>query len=141
MNLSACGIFKKHAEVTNINLTLISTPDLNPNLFGRPSPLYITVFQLQDAAAFNQANFLKLSNKPEETLGANLLLKKTILILPDTRQNISIDLDANTKQVGVVAAFTKLEGARWRMVIPVSKKIKKLTLKFNQDSIIFERKP
>lgn len=139
INLNGCAYFKRQTPIANINLTFTSSQDLNPNIFERASPLYITIFQLQGVTAFNQASSFTLLNMPEQAIGQSLILKTNMMILPNTTRNVVLALDKDTRQLGIVAAFTQIKNARWRLVIPITKANKKIFIKFTKTNMIIER--
>lgn len=116
-------------------LTLQSSADINPNLFGRPSPIAITVYQLTDADAFKQADYFALQNQAATLLGKDLLTKKSLFLLPNESRKLEINLDNKTRYLGVIAGYTELDAGTWRTTLPLSNKNKDLALSFERNSI------
>lgn len=55
---------------------------LNPDASGRPSPVFVRIYQLSDKTAFEQASYADLANSDKATLGATLLARKDVEVCP-----------------------------------------------------------
>ena len=53
-------------------------------------------------------------------LGADLVAREEFVLAPGDKKAINKPLGADTKFIGVVAAFRDLERARWRSLAPVA---------------------
>ena len=97
-------------------------PTTNPDLRGRPSPVVVRVYELKSLAAFNTADFFSLFDKEHETLGSDLVGREQYDLRPAEIRPYLRQLQADTKFIGVVAAFRDLENSRWRYAAPVPAK-------------------
>src|SRR6266705_617613 len=83
----------------------------NPDLYGRPSPIVVRVYELKSLAAFNSADFFSLFDKEQETLGSDLVGREQYDLRPAEIRPYLRQLQADTKFIGVVAAFRDLENS------------------------------
>jgi len=94
----------------------------NPDANGRPSPVVVRVYELRALGAFDGADFFALFEKEAETLGPELVGREEYDLRPGETRPYRRQLQADTKFIGVVAAFRDLENARWRQATPVPAK-------------------
>jgi len=94
----------------------------NPDVNGRPSPVVVRVYELRGLGAFDSADFFSLFEKEAETLGPDLVGREEYDLRPGETRPYRRQLQADTKFIGVVAAFRDLENARWRQTTPVPAK-------------------
>lgn len=97
---------------------LVASQDLNPDASGRPSPVVVRVFQLRGDGEFAGAEFFALYASEKETLGASLLGREEFVLEPGEQRELVLDLDAQTRYLGALAAFRDIRSARWRALIP-----------------------
>jgi type VI secretion system protein VasD len=114
--LAACG---SKPKVTSVSGSISAATDLNPSVSQRPSPLLIRVYELKSAAAFNQADFMALYQGDSAALGAEMLNREELTLQPGETRPWNKPLNADTRFVGVFAAYRNVEKARWRAVIAV----------------------
>lgn len=91
----------------------------NPDANGRPSPIVVRVYELKSLDAFGSADFFALFEKDAETLGGDLLGREEYGLRPGESRPYRRQLQADTKFVGVVAAFRDLENSTWRQAVPL----------------------
>jgi len=82
----------------------------------------VRVYELKSLAAFNTADFFSLFDKEQETLGSDLVGREQYDLRPAEIRPYLRQLQADTKFIGVVAAFRDLENSRWRYAAPVPAK-------------------
>jgi type VI secretion system protein VasD len=112
-----------------------TSPDLNPDPGGRPSPVVVRVYQLRSPGAFQNADFFALYDNEIATLGQNLITPaEEFQLQPDESREYKTELDLATKYLGVIAAFRDLENARWRAFVKLPDK-KKVRLKIKLESL------
>ena len=92
---------------------------LNPDVRARPSPVVLRVYELKASAQFASADFLSLQERDQVALGADLVAREELVMRPGETKLISRNLAADTRFVGVTAAFRDLERARWRALVEV----------------------
>ncbi len=104
---------------TAVELTLVAGPDVNPNAQGRPSPVVVRLFDLGATQAFDGATFQTLFDRPADSLRRDLLAMEEIVLRPGDIQERNRDLKADVRALGVAAAFRDMQGAIWRVTVPV----------------------
>ncbi len=123
--LTGCALFGPSS--TRVEATISAVSDLNPNLEGRPSPLVIRIFELKSVDAFQSSDFFSLYDNEAAALGPDILAKDEIEVRPGERYNYTRTLNAESRFIGVVAAYRDLDNAQWRASIKVPQN-KKSTL-------------
>lgn len=93
--------------------------DVNPDTWGRASPIVVRFYELKTLAAFNSADFFSLWDKDRETLGGDLVAREEIHLRPGEWRRFDRTLLPDSRHVAVVAAFRDLDRARWRGAIGV----------------------
>ncbi|MCL4739371.1 MAG: type VI secretion system lipoprotein TssJ [Burkholderiaceae bacterium] len=114
----AAGCATKPAP-TRLEGSIVAAADLNPSVSGRPSPLILRVYELRSETAFNQADFMSLYQSDQATLGAELVAREEVMLQPGQTRPLARALDAQTRFVGVFAAYRDLERAVWRASVAV----------------------
>ena len=116
--LTACTTVNKFVPPsTDLNISVAS--DVNPDISGRPSPVVYKVFELSSRTIFDTQDFFSLYENPEAVLGPDLLKKDELELQPGSTIEYKMNLNRNTRFVGVVVAYRDIEKARWRAVIEV----------------------
>jgi len=105
---------------TVLQVDVIALPNVNPDARGRPSPVVFRFYELKSLAAFTTADFFALVDKDKETLGAELVAREEFQLIPGDQKHFERKVQADTRYVGVVAAFRDLERAQWRATMPVT---------------------
>ncbi len=106
-------------RVGTLAINIAASAGINPNANNRPSPVVVRLYELKASAQFEAADFLSLFDKDQATLGADIVTRDEFVFAPGEKKAISKPLTADTKFIGVVAAFRDLERARWRAVAAV----------------------
>ena len=102
--------------VTPVVLTLAASPDANPDVRGRASPLTVRVYALKSPGPFEAADFFSLFDKDQATLGAELVQREELLLRPGESRKLEMTLPPDAKAIGVMAAYRDLDRSRWREV-------------------------
>jgi type VI secretion system protein VasD len=113
---------------------LETSPDLNPDFGGRPSPVVLRVYQLRSPDPFQNADFFSLFDNELATLGQNLISRDEFELQPGESRKYKTELDLATKYIGVVAAFRDLENSRWRALTKLPDK-EKVRLQIKLESL------
>jgi type VI secretion system protein VasD len=126
--LSGCGMLSKAppaapapaaARPGALAINIAASAGINPNANNRPSPVVVRLYELKASAQFESADFLSLFDKDQATLGADVVTRDEFVLAPGEKKAIAKPLSADTKFIGVLAAFRDLERARWRAVAAV----------------------
>ncbi|MEE9686090.1 type VI secretion system lipoprotein TssJ [Lelliottia amnigena] len=91
--------------------------DVNPNLYGRPSPVLLTLYQLSEAKTFLKADLASLScADAKPPADAAWLACETFQLSPGELRLYRFLPEPELRQVGVVAEFRDIDNAEWRSV-------------------------
>jgi len=118
--LAACA--SGQPKSTKARMTVIAQSDVNPDASGRPSPIVVRVYQLQQDAKFASADFFALFDDEQQLLGADLLARDEITLAPGERKEVQVEVKGEAKFLGAVAAFRDIRNSQWRVVQPAPKK-------------------
>jgi len=117
-------------DPVTLQVTLIASADVNPDVRGRASPLSVRIFELRSRSAFDAADFFSLYDREQATLGTELLAKEQYILRPGDTQGYTRKAQGEARFLGVVAAYRDLEHAKWRTVVPVQPNVpQKVTVK------------
>lgn len=127
------AVLPNHRLVANIS----TSPSLNPNEKGRPSPLTVYLYQLKETEAFNSAEFFDLYEKGKETLGEDYIAVSKLNLRPKIESRLVLRLKPDVKYIGVVAGYYNMQNTTWRKVIPLDSSWgrEKVRLIFNRQGI------
>src|SRR5215475_522159 len=97
-----------------IALHLIGEPMQN-----RRNSVVVHVYQLSGRLNFDRADTATFWRDDAAALGAELLDKKDVTMLPDDRQTRAINLVPKAQYIGVVADFMRPEVEGWKRIVAV----------------------
>jgi len=112
-----------------VKASLEAQKTVNPDLRGRPSPVVVRVYALKSLAAFNGADFFSLFEKDKEVLGADLLDREELQLVPGQQRDLQKAFPPETRHIAVIAAFRDLERSQWRATADIPPKQTKITAK------------
>ncbi|MBX3622864.1 MAG: type VI secretion system lipoprotein TssJ [Rhizobacter sp.] len=135
--LPGCSMFSSGPPT--LTATVTASPQVNPDVRKRASPVVVRVFELKASTLFEQADFVSLYEKDQAVLAGELVSREEFVLRPGESKPITKPLSPDTKFVGVMAAFRELERARWRAVVPVVPG-KKNVLAIDLDGIVVQGK-
>jgi len=101
-------------EAVTLAVTLVARDDVNPDLRGRPSPLSVRIFELRSTSGFDAADFFSLYDRDQATLSTELLAREQYILRPGDTQGYTRKAQADTRFLGVLAAYRDLEHSVWR---------------------------
>jgi type VI secretion system protein VasD len=130
-------------KLTSISGNVVAASDLNPSVTQQPRPLVLRVYELKSAAAFSQAEYMALFASDAAALGAEMVAREELTLQPgETRPLNNKPLNANTRFIGVFAAYRLLDKARWRAVLPVQPgQAQKLTIRADALAVSIQAVP
>ena len=139
---AGCGGAPKPPPPTTVNGAIQASPQLNPSVNQRPSPLLLRVYELKSPAAFGSADFMALYQSDQATLAADLVARDEFMLNPGENRPYKKTLGADTKFIGVIGAYRNLEKSTWRAVVPViPNKPQTLTIRAGDLAVSAEVKP
>lgn len=129
-------------------LSINASAQLNPAVDGRASPLVLRVYQLSETTRFDNSDFFALYENDKAVLANELQSRVELEIRPDEAYQDQLELNSNTRFIGVLAAFRDLDNAQWKDMSPfiinenqsISIELKKNSVKLVVDSSSFENK-
>lgn len=124
-----------------LQVTILASPLINPDLDGRPSPVVVRLYQLGSADGFKNADFARLYEDDSKALGKALLGSTETFVEPGGIKVLSSPkVNPDTTFIGVVVGFRDFGDAKWRAVFPL-KGDKKIDLVCSITRLAVELKP
>ncbi|MEX0731302.1 MAG: type VI secretion system lipoprotein TssJ [Aquisalimonadaceae bacterium] len=125
--LAACA---SSPEPDAVKGQIVVGPHLNPNMEGRPSPVYLRVYQLKDREPFMDASLQDLLMRDTDTLGGALLSRDSFELCPvetsagdrsdcqGEQMKITLDIYPDVRFLAVMAEFFDVNdpSSQWRAV-------------------------
>jgi type VI secretion system protein VasD len=137
----ACATPPPPPVVSEIQLSVVAGPDVNPDARKRASPVLVRIYALKSAAPFEAADFFSLFEKDTATLGGELVQREEFLLRPGEEKALPLKFGPEVKSIGVMVAYRDLERARWRDVHAIAiGKPAELKVKLNGSQIGLEHK-
>lgn len=103
----ACS-FLEGDGVTDLKLEISVAKDVNPDDNGRPSPVFLRVIELREAAGFRNATYLDLYQDAERELGGAYLGSNEIgPLYPDSGTVEELRLNSAAGAVGILGEFNR----------------------------------
>jgi type VI secretion system protein VasD len=112
--LAACGGPSPPPPPTVVSLTLGATKDANPTLSGEGAPVVLRIYQLGSTSSFSAAEFFPLFNQDQTTLGADLIKRDELTLVPGQTRTLTLTPTEQVKAIGVFAAYRDFQHATWR---------------------------
>lgn len=110
--LAACATKPPKPEPARARI--VASDQVNPDASGRSSPIVVRLFQLRADGAFATAEFFDLYGKEKEVLGESLVSREEYVLAPGETRELEIPLNAQTRYLGVIAAYRDIRTAQWR---------------------------
>lgn len=109
-------------QPTEVTITLLAEPDINPNESGDASPIELQVVYLSEDSKLLAADYDWLvSEALDKALGKNYLDHQDYTLLPDQYKPLpAIKLDEKNRYIGVIAHYTDTNETEWKKVIKVT---------------------
>jgi type VI secretion system protein VasD len=105
-------------QALDVQVRVVASPDVNPNRSGRPSPVFLRVFELRDASKFLNAEFDDVTARADITLAGVLIGREERMVEPGSTVTLALKIDPQTRLLGVVAEYSDLANSRWRATSP-----------------------
>lgn len=122
MLAAVAGCASGPPKPTKARMIVTAQADVNPDATGRPSPVVLRVYQLQQDAKFVDADFFALFDNEQQVLGSDLLARDEITLAPGERKEVQVEVKGEAKFLGAVAAFRDIRNSQWRVIQPAPKK-------------------
>lgn len=118
--LAGCTSLSPFSTLTKLDLTLVASDQVNPDLHGRPSPVVIHLLELRHPVAFENADFFSLYGRAEQSLPKDWVSSEELEMRPGQRLTLKLSVSPQSRYVGVLAAYRDLPHVQWRLVVPVT---------------------
>ncbi len=142
--IAACGVMlatiacaSSPPKPARTRLTVAATADTNPDANGRPSPVVVRVYQLKADTAFNAAEFFALFDDEMKVLGPDLIGRNEYTVAPSERRTLEMDVSADAKFVGILAAYRDIRNAQWRTIVQAPLKKDDVTIAVERSRVVF----
>jgi type VI secretion system protein VasD len=94
--------------------TVTAAEDLNPDPSGSPSPVVVRYYELRSLNAFTTTDFFALYEGAATVLAADQLSAGELRLRPGETLPLNLELNPETKFVGIIVAFQAIDQAQWR---------------------------
>jgi len=117
-----------------IAVHLIGDPTQN-----RRNSVVVHIYQLSGRTNFDRADTATFWRDDTAALGAELLEKKDLTMLPDDRQTRNITPSPKAQFIGVVADFMRPESDAWKRIVPIARvKQNQITIRIKEGQLSIE---
>jgi type VI secretion system protein VasD len=115
-----------------LTLNVIGGADQNPGPSGTAAPVAVRLFQLNDPAKFERSDVFALTEREQQTLGAESQGSEEFVLRPNETRTLTRELKKGVQFLGIAVMFRDIDRSRWRAVSPVAASgPSKLTLKIS----------
>ena len=103
----------------NVDFTYVlsASPDINPDIEGKPSSVLVRVFQLSNDINFRNASYDQLMGSHDNALGTEFIAVTEYLVDPDSRREVELKISEHTKFIGVAVGYRSMDMVTWRTVV------------------------
>lgn len=96
--------------ITDLTLEVVTSDGVNPDRNGRPSPVFLQVFELRDGSAFRSAGYLEIYRDPEAALGLAFIGKSEVgPLYPGVESQEELRLSPTATAVGIIGEFNRYQ--------------------------------
>jgi type VI secretion system protein VasD len=92
---------------------------VNPDGRGRAAPILVKIFELKSSGNFEAADYFALQDRDHETLGTDLVGTDQAILRAGEERTFKREAALDSRAIGIIAGYRKLEEARWRIVLPL----------------------
>jgi type VI secretion system protein VasD len=104
---------------TLINVEVIASAKVNPNRFGRASPIVVRLYELKGLTAFNSTDFNTLYTDDRSHLGDDLINREQFIVRPGGQKIYRREVSTESHYFAAIAAYRNIERALWHASAPV----------------------
>jgi type VI secretion system protein VasD len=117
--LGGCAATAKSMPTPYVVSIRVDDGDVNPNGSGRAAPILVKVFELRSSANFESADYFSLQDRDRETLAMELVNTDQAMMRGGEERSFKREAGLDSRSIGVIAGYRRLESARWRVVLPL----------------------
>ncbi|MGZ3417815.1 MAG: type VI secretion system lipoprotein TssJ [Polyangiales bacterium] len=103
----------KKCQLSTVGMTVLASPNINPNAAGEPRPVVLRIYQLKNDVNLQNASFEQIWKDDKTTLGDDLVKVDELSVFPNSRSDIKFERDDTASYVVVVALFRNPKGKSW----------------------------
>jgi type VI secretion system protein VasD len=103
------------------SMTITVSQDANPDANGRPSPVYLRVYQLRGESEFKGAEFFDVWDDERKVLGSTLVSREEFFLKAGEQRTVDVAVASDATFVGVIAELRDIRNAEWRALSPVAR--------------------
>lgn len=92
---------------------------VNPDGRGKAAPILVKVFELKSSGNFETADYFALQDRDRETLSTELVNADQAILRSGEERTFKREAALDSRAIGIIAGYRKLEEARWRIVLPL----------------------
>lgn len=105
---------------TDLEITFEVDADTNPDELGKPSPVFIRMYELKSKKMMKKSDFIELYERDKEVLGADMLaVHKLKHFKPGDSRSEHFVLSPKTHYVALYAEFLEFKHSKYKLIIPV----------------------
>ncbi|MFM2480442.1 type VI secretion system lipoprotein TssJ [Celerinatantimonas sp. YJH-8] len=106
---------------STVTFSLAATDDVNPNATdGTATPIQVRVFELEDDSMLKAADYEQLANHYKKALKSNYVDDYDYMLTPGQFKFVDpIQLDDDTRYIGVMASYSDPDKSQWKKVVKV----------------------
>ncbi|KAI1691571.1 type VI secretion lipoprotein, vasD, evfM, tssJ domain-containing protein [Ditylenchus destructor] len=86
---------------------------------GQAAPILVKVFELKSSGNFETADYFALQDRDRETLSTELVNADQAIMRSGEERVFKREAGLDSRAIGIIAGYRKLEAARWRIVLPL----------------------
>lgn len=118
--VAACASPPPPPPPATLDLTIMSSPDQNPDTSGRPAPVAVRLYQLTGSGRFERASMLALTENEAQTLGDQSVGSEEIIVKPGETRTIKRELKPGVQFLGAAVLFRDVNHAHCCGLAPVA---------------------
>lgn len=121
--LTGCGSTQEDQpqRPTTVTMSLVAQSRVNSDMWGQAAPIEIQVFELSDDSMFMSSSYDELRDDDKKALKSNFVKRYDYVLTPDQFKFINeIEVDSDTRYIGVMANFSDIEKSDWKKTVKVS---------------------
>jgi type VI secretion system protein VasD len=99
-------------------MTITVSADANPDASGRPSPVYVRVYQLRGESAFKGAEFFAVWDDERRVLGDALISRDEFFLKSGESRTVDVAVAREAAFIGVIAELRDIRNSEWRALAP-----------------------
>ena len=92
---------------------------VNPDSRARAAPIVLKFFELKGSGGFETADYFSLQDRDRATLAEDLVHSQQVIMRSGETRTFKREASLESRAIGLIAGYRKLEDARWRIVVPL----------------------